>query len=274
MGRPIKKNADYFSHTSDLRNDQRVKGLRRRFSHTGYSCYTMLREMIAQADYFHLAIDAEGLEIIADELLVETELLRQIIEYCIDRSLLHRRGDLLTDHEMIESLSDMLHKRKVNAADIIAGVFTGVSASETLVKSSETLFSDSGSTQIKVKENKNKTTGSDLIVNHSAYTQTDLTPIDKLVVKLKNEREWLEAVMMQNPGINDQNIDLYLQRFVKQLSDDATQPHGRLVSFRDKKKHFRSWLPIHLQHSASSTAVKTDTVVLTRSLNKKRPRAV
>lgn len=37
MARPNKNNAEYFSHDADMRNDVKVKALRRRFSHTGYA---------------------------------------------------------------------------------------------------------------------------------------------------------------------------------------------------------------------------------------------
>ena len=33
MARPAKLNADYFSHDVDMRNDIRIKGLRRNFGH-------------------------------------------------------------------------------------------------------------------------------------------------------------------------------------------------------------------------------------------------
>ena len=37
MARPKKLNAEFFSHDVDMRNDLKVKALRKRFGHKGYS---------------------------------------------------------------------------------------------------------------------------------------------------------------------------------------------------------------------------------------------
>lgn len=37
MARPKKNNAEYYTHDADMRNDMKIKALRRKFSHTGYA---------------------------------------------------------------------------------------------------------------------------------------------------------------------------------------------------------------------------------------------
>lgn len=47
MARPIKNNADYFSHDIGMRNDMKIKALRRKYGLVGYASYVMLIEIIA-----------------------------------------------------------------------------------------------------------------------------------------------------------------------------------------------------------------------------------
>ena len=54
MARPIKNYADYFSHDNDMRDDERIKAVRRRFSHLGYSTWNMLLERLCRAENFRI----------------------------------------------------------------------------------------------------------------------------------------------------------------------------------------------------------------------------
>lgn len=85
MGRPLKDNADYFTHDADMRDDPKIKALRRKFKIAGYGVWCMLLEAITDSDNFRLNID---LEIIAGDFDVETDFLQQVIQYCIQLDLL------------------------------------------------------------------------------------------------------------------------------------------------------------------------------------------
>ena len=52
MGRPKNNSAEYFSHDADMRNDVKVKALRRRFSHTGYAVWNYILETLTDSDNF------------------------------------------------------------------------------------------------------------------------------------------------------------------------------------------------------------------------------
>ena len=54
MARPIKNNADYFPHETGMRNDRRIKSLRKRHGAEGYGIYCMLLEVLT---------DSQGLQV-------------------------------------------------------------------------------------------------------------------------------------------------------------------------------------------------------------------
>lgn len=125
MARLPKRNADYHSHPSGWRNDPRVKSLRRKFKHEGYSIYTMVREVIAGTDYFHVEFDNKKIEDLAGDFDAEPVLVAEIIEYCIERTLFQKividEYVFITDHGMIRDLTELLRKRNVDSWDLISG---------------------------------------------------------------------------------------------------------------------------------------------------------
>jgi hypothetical protein len=158
MARLAKKNADYFPHPSDRRDDPKVKSLRRKYGHVGYSVYTMLRELIAGADYFHLRVDDHGLEDIAGDIQIEPVMLQEIIGYCCQRHLFQiviiESIQFITDHDMISDLTELLRKRRIDSADIIRGNYSSAVISATEIQQSKN--NRGGNTQSKVKESKVK----------------------------------------------------------------------------------------------------------------------
>ena len=136
MGRPNKNNAEYFSHDADMRNDIKIKALRRRFSHTGYAVWCYLLETLTDTDFFEVDYGELNQELLAADFDVSVEELQNIIEYCCKINLLqlsedgkklysetHKRrfSDLVTkrerDRERIARLPN--NKNKINK-DIIA----------------------------------------------------------------------------------------------------------------------------------------------------------
>ena len=84
MARPQKNNADYFSHDSSMRNDMKIKALRRKYGMEGYGLYCMLLEIIAGSDYFEYIIaedDNIAWEMFAGDVDIDPELLREMISY-------------------------------------------------------------------------------------------------------------------------------------------------------------------------------------------------
>lgn len=111
MGRPIKDNADYFTHDADMRDDPKIKALRRKFKVSGYGVWCMLLEAITDSDNFRLEYD---IDIIAGDFDVDPEFLDEVVKYCIKLSLLHTENDGL--HIFSKTLDNrfvaLLSKRK------------------------------------------------------------------------------------------------------------------------------------------------------------------
>lgn len=106
MARPQKNNADYFSHDSSMRNDMKIKALRRKYGMEWYGLYCMLLEIIAGSDYFEYSIeetDYIAWEMFAGDVDIEPEQLREIIKYMITLWLIH--------YEWWKIYSDWLKKR-------------------------------------------------------------------------------------------------------------------------------------------------------------------
>lgn len=82
MVRPKKNNADYFPHDSGMRNDRKIKALRSKYGHVGYSVYVMLIESLTDADFFELRFDEINIEILAGDFDVESIELCNIVDYC------------------------------------------------------------------------------------------------------------------------------------------------------------------------------------------------
>lgn len=95
MARPKKNNAEYFSHDADMRNDVKIKALRRKFSHTGYAVWNYLLETLTDSDFFEVEWEDINIELLAADYDVTVEELQAIVEYCLKIGLLQRQGDKL-----------------------------------------------------------------------------------------------------------------------------------------------------------------------------------
>lgn len=112
MARPIKHNADYFSHDSDMRNDLKVKALRRKFSHTGYSIYNMIIELLTNSDYFEYEWNELSIELLTPDFDIDAELLQEIVSYSIKLNLLQLTNGYLHCDKLTERLEEEVLKRR------------------------------------------------------------------------------------------------------------------------------------------------------------------
>lgn len=119
MARPIKNNADYFSHDSGMRDDPRIKALRRKFKVEGYGIYCMFLELITDSDNFKLMIDYE---IIGGDFDLEPEKVQQIMGYCITLGLFQfDAGNMILTCKTLENrFEGLLSKRKRDRTGVIA----------------------------------------------------------------------------------------------------------------------------------------------------------
>lgn len=135
MARPSKNNAEYFSHDADMRNDVKIKALRRRFSHKGYAVWCFILETLTDTDYFEIDFNEVSQELLAADFDITVEELREIVQYCEMIGLLqltpenrlfsaaHQRrfSGLITKRERDrERLQNLINKRKQNETEVIA----------------------------------------------------------------------------------------------------------------------------------------------------------
>ena len=107
MARPKKNNAEYFTHDADMRNDVKIKALRRKFSHTGYAVWNYLLETLTDSDFFEVEWEEINIELLAADYDVSVSELTEIVEYCVKIGLLQRAGNKLISkaHQQRFSLS-------------------------------------------------------------------------------------------------------------------------------------------------------------------------
>ncbi len=119
MARPIKDNADYFTHDASMRDDPKIKALRRKFKVEGYGIWCMLLETITDSDNFRLKVNYD---ILAGDFDIEPELLRQIIQYCIDLELLIFDSDnsFLYSKTLDKRFETLLSKRERDRSGVFA----------------------------------------------------------------------------------------------------------------------------------------------------------
>jgi hypothetical protein len=112
MARPLKNNADYFSHDNDMRNDERIKAVRRRFKHEGYSVWNMLLEKFCKAEDFTLKYNDVTIELWAGDFEIEPEKLKEILEYFLKINLITELEDMIFSETLIKRFNGLLNKRK------------------------------------------------------------------------------------------------------------------------------------------------------------------
>lgn len=119
MARPIKDNADYFTHDADMRDDPKIKALRRKFKAEGYGIWNMLLEAITDSDNFRLLINYE---IISGDFDIEPDRLKEIINYCINLELLQydKKTGFLWSKTLDKRFEPLLSKRKRDRFIVIA----------------------------------------------------------------------------------------------------------------------------------------------------------
>ena len=113
MARPQKNNALYFSHDADMRNDVKVKALRRKFQHTGYAVWCFILESLTDCDYFEIDYNELNRELLAADFDVPVELLEEIVDYCCKVGLLQMTEDQhLYSEAHQRRFASLMEKRK------------------------------------------------------------------------------------------------------------------------------------------------------------------
>lgn len=111
MARPKKNNAEYYTHDADMRNDVRIKALRRKFSHTGYAVWNYLLETLTDSDFFEVEWEEINIELLAADFDVSVQELTEIVEYCVKIGLLQLENDVLRSDAHQNRFRELLDNR-------------------------------------------------------------------------------------------------------------------------------------------------------------------
>jgi hypothetical protein len=112
MARPTKHNADYFSHDTAMRNDPKIKALRRKYSHKGYSVWNMLLELLTSKEYFEYEWNELNIELLAPDFDIDADELNEIVSYCIKIGLLQITNGYLHCEKLTFRLEETLLLRR------------------------------------------------------------------------------------------------------------------------------------------------------------------
>jgi|GEM_PF-2663878 len=147
MARPIRNNAEYFTHPAGFRNDRRVKAIRAQMGAAGYGLMLMLLEALTDADYTQLNTEELEVELLAGDFGVSATEINSLLQAAEKFGLFTRNeaGNLICP-ELNKWLEPVFDKRN-RARNSPKADPTAVSVTETLVPVTE-------STQSKVKKSK------------------------------------------------------------------------------------------------------------------------
>lgn len=183
MARPARYNADYFTHTADLRNDRRVKAIRTKFGPAGYGLFHMLLEALTDADHTALDTSALELELLAGDFGTEASDIEALVKFAVGVGYFARNeAGLLTCPELSKWLEPVFEKRN-RGKNPPAAALLSQPATETGVSVTET-------PQSKVKESKGEE--SEESSTSSFQSEVEATPkkIEVVeVVELPPERQ-------------------------------------------------------------------------------------
>lgn len=93
MAKPIKQSAEYFYHDADMRNDIKIKALRRKYGVEGYAVWNFILETLTDSEGFQMAFTPLEQELLAADFEVSPDRLAEIVEYCCRLNLLQRSED-------------------------------------------------------------------------------------------------------------------------------------------------------------------------------------
>jgi hypothetical protein len=111
MARPQKNDLNYFSHDKDMRNDIKIRNLRRKFGHKGYSIYVMMLEHLSNCEYLQYEWNELSIELLVPDFDIDADELVEIINHCIKLNLFQIELGVLFSEKFYERNSKVLTDR-------------------------------------------------------------------------------------------------------------------------------------------------------------------
>ena len=94
MTRPLKNNANYFSHDNNMRNDRKILALRAKYGHVGYSIWNMFLEMLTESDNFEIMLDEQEFLLLSGDFQLDVENLKEVVEFMVSIRLLQKNENI------------------------------------------------------------------------------------------------------------------------------------------------------------------------------------
>lgn len=99
----------FFSHDVDMRNDLKIRGLRREFGNEGYAVWCYLLEVLTDTEY--LCIDIDNMAgLLSADFDIDRERLMGIVGYCLQVGLFVKDGSMLYSKRHRERIMGVLDK--------------------------------------------------------------------------------------------------------------------------------------------------------------------
>lgn len=108
----MKSNAEYFTHDADMRNDVKIRALRRKFPNIGYAVWLYLLETLTDSDFFTIDWNELTIELLAADYDVSVSELTDIVSYCVTIGLLQLNNGKLLSEVHIERLNTVIEFRQ------------------------------------------------------------------------------------------------------------------------------------------------------------------
>lgn len=101
----------FFSHDVDMRNDLKIRGLRREFGNEGYAVWCYLLEVLTDTE--DLCIDIDGMaDLLSADFDIKSDRLKSIVDYCLKVGLFTKDGTLLYSNRHRERIIGVIDKAR------------------------------------------------------------------------------------------------------------------------------------------------------------------
>ena len=231
MARPSKSNAEYFSHDADMRNNRKVKALRRRFSHKGYAVWCFILETLTDADYFEIKFDEVTQDLLAADFDITNEELQSIVAYCVKIRLLQIKDDTLYCEALKQRFSGLIEKRRYDYERYLRYKKKAKSVSDTESKINE----------VKTNENEDFHRENDVEMNNEdSYHRENSTVKESIVNNSKEESKGKYIFLTYYNYAHARFENMGKEEFLKEYFSSYTRVDDLCKTFKVTKEKLYS----------------------------------
>lgn len=109
----MKKDAYYFSHDSNARNDLKIKALIRNYGFQGYGRFWVIVEILREQSHYKLMLDDDTYETLAEELRLNPDEAKTFIKDCIIKyKLFDSDGECFWSNSLLQRMEKMNNIRE------------------------------------------------------------------------------------------------------------------------------------------------------------------